>query len=102
VSRLARNGYVIRQRSTSDGRRIELRLSASGRKLFRRAPQAAQARLVSALRGIPVVELRVAATVLERLACEMGATFEKPPMFFEPDVKRRNGARHRPKRGATR
>jgi DNA-binding MarR family transcriptional regulator len=98
VSRLVRSGYVARQRSESDARRIELRLTASGNALVRRAPQAAQARLVSALRGVPIVELRVAATVLERLAREMGASVE-PTMFFEPGVTERKASKRHSKRG---
>lgn len=97
VSRLVRSRYVTRQRSASDGRRIELSLTASGRALLHRAPQAAQTRLVSALRGVPVLELRVAATVLERLAREMGATVEKTTMFFEPAATKRKSTKRRSK-----
>src|SRR4029079_3144301 len=49
VSRLVARGLVLRAAPTDDARRLELRVSAEGRRLVGRAPDAAQARLIQAI-----------------------------------------------------
>ena len=83
VGRLVARGLVIRRRSADDGRRLELQLSPSGRKLVRRSPPMAQHRLIGALHALPARDARQLARLLGRLVELMGAAHGAPPMFFE-------------------
>jgi len=83
VARLVRRGLVERRTSAADGRRIELALTAAGRRLVRRAPAAAQERLVAALGRLPVAERARLATGLSRLVQSLGVAGRTPGMFFE-------------------
>ena len=96
VSRVVEGGYVTRRVSASDARRTELTLTRAGTGLLRRAPALAQTRLMAALRTVPAAQLRVTASVLERVARAVGSTSEPAPMFFEPaSGKRRRAAPRR-------
>src|SRR4029079_19507052 len=53
VSRLVESGLGPRAAAADDGRRLELRVSAEGRRLVARAPDAAQARLIDAVERLP-------------------------------------------------
>src|SRR5262245_59137704 len=53
VTRLSRDRLVERGTSADDGRRAEIRLSARGRGRLRKAPRAAQERLVAAVDALP-------------------------------------------------
>jgi DNA-binding MarR family transcriptional regulator len=57
VSRLVARGLVSRDGSIDDGRRITISLTSAGRAVLRRAPEAAQARLASALERLSRREL---------------------------------------------
>jgi DNA-binding MarR family transcriptional regulator len=83
VDRLVRRQLVIKRRAQADARRVELRLSARGRALVRRAPQVAQARLIEGLRALPRSEVCELARLLRRLLRAMHATREPAAMFFE-------------------
>ena len=93
VSRLVRRGLVGRRVSERDARRVEVWQTAKGRQLFLEAPELAPARLVSALRSVPLGDLRVVRRVLAMLAREVGADSEPPQMFFERAVTKRRRAR---------
>jgi len=99
VGRLVAAGHVVRRTSPADGRRTELTLSERGRALLRRAPEVAQTRLVTSLRGVPVTQLRVTARVLERAAHALSPARAPAPMFFEPPANKRRGSRKRPRTG---
>lgn len=58
VSRLVERRFVSRTASPDDGRRVVLSLTAAGRALLARAPEAAQARLVDGLRRLPQRRVR--------------------------------------------
>ena len=83
VSRLVARGLVARWPSAADGRRVELALTAPGRALLRRAPAAAQERLIAGLQRLPVAERRALAVTLVRLVREIGVDRTVPGMFFE-------------------
>lgn len=72
VSRLASGGLVKRDASAEDGRRAELRLTARGRAMLRRAPNTAQQRMVSALDVLPARERRMLGRLLTQVVEEMG------------------------------
>src|SRR6476620_4898503 len=53
VSKLVERGLVRRDSSAADARRLVLSLTAEGRALLRRAPGAAQERLIEAIERLP-------------------------------------------------
>lgn len=85
VRRLSERGLVVRRRSTQDARRVELTLSPAGRALLRRAPLAAQARLVRALCAAPAPHRARLALMLRRLVAQMGAADEPATLLFEDE-----------------
>jgi DNA-binding MarR family transcriptional regulator len=100
VSRLVEAGWVTRRTAAADARRTELTLTDRGHGLLRRAPELAQTRLMASLRGMPAVQLRVTATVLERAARAVSPARAPAPMFFEPPAgTRRGGRKLRPRSG---
>ncbi len=86
VARLAAQGLVVRGRSNDDRRRAAITLSAAGRDLLRRAPEAVQERLLSAFRGLPVREQRQIAQGLRQWTSVSGLDSIAATMFFEPHV----------------
>src|SRR5262245_29579896 len=94
VSRLVERGLVLRTAAPDDARRLELRVSAEGRRLSARAPDAAQTRLIDAIDRLPVARRRVLARALNDLTATMDLTGRAPVMFFDiPDRKGRRGTR---------
>ena len=85
VGRLVYRGLVRRERSTVDGRRLEVTLTRAGRILAGRAPAAAQGRLISGLERLDPGDRRVLARTLGCLLGEMGIGEEAAAMFFEDD-----------------
>lgn len=89
VKRLVRQRLVARKSSALDGRQVELSLTARGRALLRRAPHAAQDRLILAVEAMPRAERKALGRSLGRLSEAMGAADTAPQMFFE---EQRRGA----------
>jgi DNA-binding MarR family transcriptional regulator len=91
VSRLVERGLVLRAASPEDGRRLELRVSAEGRRLVSRAPDAAQARLIQAIEQLPAGRRQTLARLLGELTEAMDLGDRTPVMFF--DTSDRKGRR---------
>jgi DNA-binding MarR family transcriptional regulator len=91
VSRLVERGLVLRAASPEDGRRLELRVSAEGRRLVSRAPDAAQARLIQAIEQLPAGRRQALARLLGELTEAMDLGDRTPVMFF--DTSDRKGRR---------
>ena len=85
VRRLAERQLVAKRTSRADGRRVELTLTPAGRALLRRAPAAAQERLITALNHLSAPERDRLARSLSRLVREMGARGRVAAMFFEEE-----------------
>jgi DNA-binding MarR family transcriptional regulator len=95
VARLVEAGLVRRARSPEDARRLELSLTARGRDVASKAPDAAQQRLIAAINRLPAARRRELAATLRELGESVAAVDRMPPMFFE-EVKplgRRKAAR---------
>jgi len=92
VRRLVDKKLVTRTTSAADARRIELSVTAAGRRLLARCPEPTQARLVSALKRVTSTELVALTHGLSALVREMGIEAAEPRMFFEealsPRVRR--------------
>jgi DNA-binding MarR family transcriptional regulator len=94
VTRLLERGLVSRERASSDARRAEIALTASGRRLVKRSPSVAQETLIAALDRVQPERRRTLARLLGELVQAMGASEEPAPLFFENEPRRRQGARH--------
>jgi DNA-binding MarR family transcriptional regulator len=92
VSRLVERGLVKRVRARDDARRLELCLTARGRALQGKAPDAAQHRLIAAVEALPRAQRRALGQTLGRVAASMDLPATAPAMFFE-DAPRKKGAR---------
>jgi MarR family transcriptional regulator, lower aerobic nicotinate degradation pathway regulator len=92
VSRLVEAGLVTRARATTDGRRVEITLTAAGRAVLARAPAAAQDRLIGGLGLLGGAARKELARQLGRLVESMALPPQHPPMFFVPAP---SGARKR-------
>ncbi len=85
VARLVAAGLVTRTRSADDARRVELALSAAGRRMVgkRKAGQTAQERLAEALERLPAKRRRALAESLEAWLVEAQLSGTPATMFFE-------------------
>ena len=84
VSRLEHRGLVRRTRSSADGRRMIVSLSAAGRRLARSGPEPPTNRLLSALRELSPLDARVLHGALLRVAAAIGADDPISMPMFEP------------------
>jgi len=87
VTRLAREGLVQKRTADADARRVEIRLSPSGRRRLDRAPQAAQEQLVASVDALPGAERARLAATLEGLVRGMALPRKRPAMFFEEPAR---------------
>lgn len=83
VKRLVARRLVRRGVSPLDARRVQLRLTARGHGVLRRAPLAAQDRLIAGLEALSSTDRARLATTLGRLVATMGLRSAPPAMFFE-------------------
>lgn len=83
VGRLVSRGLVRSRPSRTDGRRVVLTLTAAGRSVRGRAPEAPQVRVLSALRRLPRRELAAFARQFERFVDELGIGTLEPRMLFD-------------------
>jgi DNA-binding MarR family transcriptional regulator len=88
VERLVRRRLVSRQLSPDDRRRLELVLTARGRRLAAETTGAAQHRLISAVQRLPARSRHRLATLLREVVLGMNAADQPPPMFFDDDRKK--------------
>jgi MarR family transcriptional regulator, lower aerobic nicotinate degradation pathway regulator len=89
VTRLVEQGLVQRAPSDSDGRRVELTLSAHGRRVAARMPDPAQARLVASIEQLAPARRRQLAAALSEVANTLTGDDGAPAMFFEERRGRR-------------
>jgi DNA-binding MarR family transcriptional regulator len=83
VKRLADRKLVARKAAADDARRIELSLTAAGRRLLARCPEPTQARMVTALRKLEPAELAGLTTGLMALVREMDLQNSAARMLFD-------------------
>ncbi len=83
VRHLVDRKLVSRRAARDDARRVELGLTASGRRMLARCPEPTQARLLEALGRMAASELASLTSGLGALVREMGIEHEAARMFFE-------------------
>ena len=93
VGRLVSSGLATRRRSPEDERRVEISITPAGCALLRRAPPAAQERLLAAVEALPASKRATLARLLDEVVSAMGADGSTPPLFFEDDAKKRRPRR---------
>jgi DNA-binding MarR family transcriptional regulator len=93
VHRLTARKLVASRVSRVDARRVELSLTAAGRRLLARCPEPTQARLVAALERLSPTKLAGLTQGLDALVQQMGITGAAPRMFFDEDARTRRSAR---------
>jgi DNA-binding MarR family transcriptional regulator len=99
VQKLERQGLVQRERAQDDARRVELSLTPAARQLLRKAPEAAQDKIINAVARLPATRRKQMAQFLAELADAVGAP-ETPAMLFEDaDASKRTTAAGRTRRG---
>jgi DNA-binding MarR family transcriptional regulator len=89
VEKLAQRKLVLRSRSAKDGRRMDISLTARGRKLLVSAPPAAQERLIAALAAFPKSRRKILGKLLAKLIHQTGIEQQPAALFFE-DQRRLN------------
>ena len=82
VTKLVDRGLVRRSKASGDARRLELSVTAAGRRLAERAPHAAQDRLIAAVNKLSLPRRALLADVLTDLA-QAVAGVRRAGMFFE-------------------
>jgi DNA-binding MarR family transcriptional regulator len=89
VGRLVEDGQVARTISTTDRRQVRLSLTPKGRALVRRAPPAAQERIIESAEEMTARERAQLMALLDKLLVGMKADKAKPGLFFldEPGQK---------------
>lgn len=91
VSRLVEAKLVKRVRSPHDARRLELTVTAAGRRLLEADIVTPQERLFAALGKLPAAMLAELRSLLQDVVSLSGMALETPPMFLEK-------AKHRSKK----
>lgn len=86
VRRLTDRKLVASKVSRVDARRVELSLTATGRRLLAKCPEPTQARLVAALERLKPAELAGLTRGLEALVRQTGIRGQAPRMFFDEDM----------------
>ncbi len=89
VKRLVAAKLVARKASPEDKRRLELTLTAAGKKLLARCPEPTQVRLLGALKRMTPAELAGLDAGLAALVREMGIEGDRAELFFEEGSRRR-------------
>ena len=92
VSKLVGQKLVSRRSSTADSRRVELSLTALGKRRLQSAPKSVQEELVDALRRMPISECAVLAELLSKVVAGAGYARGRAPLLFEEDTGKRKRA----------
>lgn len=90
VTRMARTGFLVRERSDKDARRVNVSLTPQGEALLAGAPPTVQTRLIETLSRLPPERRSALATELTALASTVEVGRGPVPMFFE-DAGRADG-----------
>jgi DNA-binding MarR family transcriptional regulator len=95
VDRLVSRGFVTRSRSETDGRRVVLAVTASGRHAIRRSPPPTQMRLIAAVNSLPPGRRRELARALKAVVDAMDLAGGTMGLLFEDRLSVPAGGRRR-------
>ena len=85
VARLETKRLLARATSRDDRRRVELRLTASGKKIVAAGPDAPQPGIIAAIEAMKPAKRRELVRALEGLVTAIGAGDVEPLMLFEDE-----------------
>jgi len=91
VQKLVKAGMVLTSPSPIDGRRVELALTAKGRRTIAKSPEMMQDKLIEALENMPGDSRRRLAELLQDLVGRAGIAEEFPALLMEDGQGSSNG-----------
>jgi DNA-binding MarR family transcriptional regulator len=87
VGKLVADGYVRRNVSEEDRRQVRLSLTPKGRALVKRAPPAAQERIMESVQAMPRADRAQLMALLDQLMAGMVPNDGRTPMLFQEDAE---------------
>jgi DNA-binding MarR family transcriptional regulator len=93
VAKLIDKGFVTRERSEQDGRRLDLTLTARGHRIANSLPAPIQQRIIDGVQRLSTARAKALADALREICDVLGIAEEHPPMLFsdEDGARRPNG-----------
>ena len=85
IDRLEQKGYVERKRKDSDRRVVHIGMTAAGKRLVQRAPEAAQGRLLHGLESLTPSQVRIIRSSLDRVVQLMEIEDIEATFFFSEE-----------------
>jgi DNA-binding MarR family transcriptional regulator len=98
AQKLVDRGLASHRRGASDHRRVELAVTARGRRALASAPAAAQDKLIAAVEKMSAGDRRKLSSSLEQLVRAAGLDAGRPALFFEESRPNRKPTSHARKR----
>ncbi|HEX6084040.1 MAG TPA: MarR family transcriptional regulator [Thermoanaerobaculia bacterium] len=98
VAKLIDKGFVTRERSEQDARRLDLTLTAKGHLLLKRLPPPIQWKIIEGVQRLPRARARALAESLREICDVLGIAEAHPPMLMDdsaPPAKPRKRASKR-------
>jgi DNA-binding MarR family transcriptional regulator len=99
AQKLVNQGMAKSRRGESDGRRVELTITAAGRRALSRAPAAAQEKLIDAIGRLSALQRRQLGRLLQQLVATAGLARTPAALFFEETHRNREKPRTAPAHG---
>ena len=85
VAKLIDKGFVARERSESDARRLDLTLTAKGHLAVRKLPPPIQHLIIEGVQRLPRARAKALAESLRDICDVLGIADQHPPMLMEDD-----------------
>lgn len=90
VTKLIDKGFVTRERSEADARRLDLTLTAKGHRTVRNLPPPIQHRIIEGVQRLPRAGARALAESLRDICDVLGIADEYPPMLMDDEPRMRS------------
>lgn len=87
VAKLIEKGFVARERSETDARRLDLTLTAKGHLTARKLPPPIQQRIIDGVQRLPRGRAKALAESLREICDVLGIGNERPPMLMDDELK---------------
>lgn len=87
VSKLIDKGFVARERSESDARRLDLTLTAKGHLAVKNLPPPIQHKIIDGVQRLPRARAKALAEALREICEVLGIADEHPPMLLADEPK---------------
>lgn len=105
VAKLIDKGFLTRERSEVDARRLDLTLTAKGYLLLKRLPPPVQLSIIEGVQRLPPLRARALAESLQEICDVLGVADAHPPMLMDDDAhggpaKARTTSKHTSKAAA--